>query len=64
MRAKGKIRKLRGMLKGTDALQSLMAERARECAKEDAALDPGFKPTTERGGTAKIGASHERSQDG
>lgn len=41
MRAKGKIRKLRGMLKGTDALRSLMAERARDCAKEEAAVHRG-----------------------
>jgi hypothetical protein len=40
MKTKGKLRKLRGMLRGTGALKSLITERARDRAKEDAALDP------------------------
>ena len=49
MRVRQKIRKLRGMLKGTGVIESLTAERARDCAKEDAAPDRGSKPAAVRG---------------
>ena len=62
VRTKGEIRKLRGVLKGTRALQDLIAERARDCAKEDATM-AGSSPRRRAEEAAKTATSDPNGRE-